>query len=333
MTIFNLQILRGLAALGVVFLHTGFPLPGDWHTDFFGVSTFFVISGFIMCFITRDPDGGDAHAGSFLIRRAIRIVPLYWLFTLALVLMSRRETDIPLILRSFTFYPPPEGTMPLLSVGWTLNLEVYFYVVFATAIRINRQFAPLIAWIILEVVFEACDAGVDNWLIKFYSQPFIRFFPYGIGLYYVWSLTKNCLPKWPTIIACTAIIVGVYGSLFIPPQSALYPNAPTYFPVLLVAAALFAASAGGDITWRPAILIGDASYAIYLTHQIGFRLLSRFVPPLLEGENFFVMLSYVIATALIGIGVHLWIEKPMLKLIRHYSRARKVEMKALVAGN
>jgi hypothetical protein len=43
------------------------------------------------------------------------------------------------------------------------------------------------------------------------------------------------------------------------------------------------------------------------------------------------MLSYVIATALIGIGVHLWIEKPMLKFIRQYSPARKVELKALVA--
>ena len=38
----NLQILRGLAAVGVVFYHIDFRLPGDWHTEFFGVSTFFV---------------------------------------------------------------------------------------------------------------------------------------------------------------------------------------------------------------------------------------------------------------------------------------------------
>ena len=150
-------------------------------------------------------------------------------------------------------------------------------------------------------------------------------------MYYVWLLTKNHLPKWSTIIACTTIGVGVYGSQFIPPQLALYPIAATYFPVLLVAAALFAASAGGDIKWRPAILIGDASYAIYLTHQIVFRLFSRFVPPLLESESLFVMLSYVIASALIGILVHLWIEKPMLKLIRQYSPARKVELAVSVS--
>jgi peptidoglycan/LPS O-acetylase OafA/YrhL len=57
-----------LAALGVVFYYTDFRLPGDWSTDFFGVSTFFVISGFIMCFISRD----DVGAERFLMKRAIR---------------------------------------------------------------------------------------------------------------------------------------------------------------------------------------------------------------------------------------------------------------------
>jgi hypothetical protein len=60
-------------------------------------------------------------------------------------------------------------------------------------------------------------------------------------------------------------------------------------------------------------------------------LFSRFVPPLLEKENLFVMLAYVIGGTLIGIAVHLWIEKPMLKLIRQYIPARKVEPKALIA--
>jgi exopolysaccharide production protein ExoZ len=240
MTIFNLQILRGLAALGVVFYHTDYRLAGDWHTEFFGVSTFFVISGFIMCFITRDPDGGDAHAGGFLIRRAIRIVPLYWLFTFALVVMSRHPTDYPLYLRSFTFYPPPEGTMPLLSVGWTLNFEVYFYFVFAASLWLSRRFAPLIAWVIVYGVIEASSLGVDNWFINFYSHIYINHFLYGIGLFYLWSLTKNP-PKWPTIVACAAIVVVVYGSQVIPPQQALYAyGATSYFPVLLVAAALFA---------------------------------------------------------------------------------------------
>ena len=75
--LFNLQLLRGFAALGVVFYHTDFRLAGDWHTDFSGVAIFFVISGFIMCFITRD------DADGFLAKRFIRIVPTEFFLDIA----------------------------------------------------------------------------------------------------------------------------------------------------------------------------------------------------------------------------------------------------------
>ena len=77
-----MQLLRGIAALGVVFYHTDFRLAGGYHTDFFGVTTFFIISGFIMCYITH------ADAAHFLERRIIRIVPLYWLLTAGVTLRS-----------------------------------------------------------------------------------------------------------------------------------------------------------------------------------------------------------------------------------------------------
>ena len=82
--LFNIQALRGFAALAVAFYHTDYRLPGDLHTDFRGVAIFFVISGFIMCFITR------ADPNDFLMKRAIRIVPMYWLCTLLLILVNHR---------------------------------------------------------------------------------------------------------------------------------------------------------------------------------------------------------------------------------------------------
>jgi exopolysaccharide production protein ExoZ len=339
MTIFNLQFLRGLAALGVVFYHTDFRLPGDWHTEFFGVSTFFVISGFIMCFITRDPTGGDATPGGFMMRRIIRIVPLYWFCTLALIALLNRppvtlhidpilawvSANAPHLLRSLFFVP--SETFPTLGVGWTLNFEMYFYVLFAAALLINQRFAPLIAAAIVYAVFKANALDVDNFLIKFYSHAYIHYFLHGIALFYVWTFTKNYVPKWPTIIVCVATVVGIYGSQFVPPQQATYNYGATYFPVMLVAAALFAASAGADITWRPLGLLGDASYAIYLVHTIFMEMIRRATPP--WKEHVIVMLAVVTAATLVGIAVHLWIEKPILKLIRQYRPARKVEPKEL----
>jgi exopolysaccharide production protein ExoZ len=326
----NLQILRGLAALGVVFYHTNYRLPGDWHTEFFGVSTFFVISGFIMCLITRDPEGGDATSRGFMMRRAIRIVPFYWLCTFALIVLLNRpqitwhidpifawaSVNVPHLLRSLFFVP--SETFPMLGVGWTLNFEVYFYVVFAFAILLSRTFAPVIAAAIVYAVFKASASGVDNWLIKFYSHGYIYFFLHGIALFYIWWFTKDHLKKspiWirlPVIVICGLIVVVVYGSQFIPPQ----PDLTTfvYFPVLLVAAAIFAASAGADINWGPLVLLGDASYAIYLTHTITIEKFRQNMP-IFKDSGWSTLLIIIIATA-VGILVHLYIEKPMLGWIR-----------------
>jgi hypothetical protein len=61
----NLQVLRAVAALGVVVYHTNIRINGV-HSDLMGVAVFFVISGFIMVYITRQADEG------FLLKRLIR---------------------------------------------------------------------------------------------------------------------------------------------------------------------------------------------------------------------------------------------------------------------
>ena len=335
----NLQILRGLSALGVVFYHTDLRLAGGWHTEFFGVSTFFVISGSIMCFVTRNPEGGDHTAGRFIVRRAIGIVPLYWLATFAWITLFNRppitrhldpimgwvETYVPHILRSLFFVP--SDTFPVLGVGWTLNFEIYFYALFAMGLLVSRTLAPLIAAVVIFAVINANNSGVDNWLIKYYSHADILFFLQGILLFYIWWVTKDDLEKSPIhvrmliIVACGLVVAFVYGSQFIAPQQDLFAGGSAEFPLLLVAAAIFAASAGADITWRPLVLIGDASYAIYLTHEIVMTQLDRVTP--IWKENLWPALLVVVIATAIGIVVHILIEKPILRLIRNGFRVRK----------
>ena len=71
----NLQILRAIAALGVVVYHANINIHGI-HSELMGVAIFFVISGFIMVHITRD------NSDNFLVKRLIRIAPIYWIITL-----------------------------------------------------------------------------------------------------------------------------------------------------------------------------------------------------------------------------------------------------------
>ena len=87
-TIISIQILRAFAALLVVFHHARYQIQdfevffhgGIWPFGQAGVDIFFVISGFIMWVTTHDRRTTPLR---FMTNRIVRIVPLYWLLTLA----------------------------------------------------------------------------------------------------------------------------------------------------------------------------------------------------------------------------------------------------------
>jgi exopolysaccharide production protein ExoZ len=314
--LFNLQFLRGLAALGVVFYHADFHLAGDWHTDFSGVAIFFVISGFIMCFITRE------DADGFLAKRFIRIVPMYWLCTLirfALLSLWTRDTSLAADLpRSLLFLPSEQ--LPLLGVGWTLNFEIYFYLVFASALWINRRFAPLISAVFIYAVFVLDRYGYGGFLTHYYSHDYIHYFLAGIAVFYIWTLSSSFARGWPVIAICATGLLCFFGSQFLRP---LWPDwwlaYYWWLPPFVVACALFMETGGAPITWKPAVLLGDASYSLYLTHTIFYAVVRPVLDPLhvpSPKESIAVMLSEVAAATLVGIAVHLYVEKPLLRKIR-----------------
>jgi exopolysaccharide production protein ExoZ len=259
------------------FYHTDFRLAGDWHADFSGVAIFFVISGFIMCFITRE------DADGFLTKRFVRIVPMYWLCTLALIVYGYRfglfrlstwttnttlATDLP---RSLLFLPS-ENT-PLLGVGWTLNFEIYFYLVFGLARAVNRRFAPVISAAFICAVFTLDQRGYGGFLVHYYSHGYIQFFLAGIALFYIWTFGSLFARGWIVATLCACGLICFFGSQFAHP---LWPDwllpYSWWFPSLVVACALFMESSGAPITWRPAVLLGDASYSLYLTHTIFYEI-------------------------------------------------------------
>jgi hypothetical protein len=136
--VFTLQLLRALAAILVILTHSS---SAAIHLDFgaIGVDIFFAISGIVMILSTVKLRKQADAAVVFLRRRVVRIVPMYWLFTLLAVIvevaLSRRYgaavgkhyTAIE-VLRSLFFLGK---AWPVLIVGWTLNFEAFFYVCFA----------------------------------------------------------------------------------------------------------------------------------------------------------------------------------------------------------
>lgn len=168
----SIQALRGFAALLVVFYHiralenlrieenglTELPwLGGIFTNGFAGVDLFFVISGFIMVYVTHDAGKGLRTSAAFLFARVTRIYPVWWLFagvmaTYMIVMhglsghgqgwaaISRSEPLVPYLVKSFLLVPQPQ--FPILGTGWTLVHEMYFYAVFALFLLLPRKLLP-----------------------------------------------------------------------------------------------------------------------------------------------------------------------------------------------
>jgi exopolysaccharide production protein ExoZ len=324
MMIGNIQALRAFAAIGVVFYHTNFHIFG-MHTDFFGVPTFFVISGFIMCFIAaKDP-------ARFFERRLIRIVPM-WLIclTVAASLFQKLNTENAIwYLKSALFIP--SDRFPILGVGWTLNFEMYFYALFAIAIAINARLAPVMTAAALGAVFAGAALFPGSFLLTYYSQGYVWYFLGGIVVFYA-TRRLSAVPMPP--VAAAIGMIALYAAILLLPlvaeQSVVLTYAFKAWPMFIVAWALFAARSGADIRSRLLLLLGEASYSIYLVHTIAMeKLYSRVIPRDWASANIWVALFVVAFATAVGVIVHLLVEKPVDKAIHRwleYRRLRSAEI-------
>ena len=121
--IWSIQYIRGIAALVVVVWHTGWSRTVLGQS---GVDLFFVVSGFVMMLVS----GRESSPGRFSVARLARIAPLYWGVTLLFALLD--HTPITKVMTSLLFWP--NGKFPVVIQGWSLNLEMSYYLLFASTL-------------------------------------------------------------------------------------------------------------------------------------------------------------------------------------------------------
>lgn len=281
-TIVQIQSLRAAAAISVVLVHfnhvwlilNGMPnAPIPLYPLASGVDLFFVISGFIMVHSSENLFGKPGAWWTFLSRRLTRIIPLYWIATALMAVPTfRYEIDWSRLLWSLVFVPAtdPNGTIaPLLGVGWTLNVEMLFYVLFALAVSLPRRFAVLT--VCAAVASMAALGHVfqpTNDQLRFWYDPIILEFSFGAAL----AILYRRGIVLPTTARAILIVCGF---------AAVWLSAPSMIPsgyrFLLwgIPAASICAGAVlgprnetlGSLT-TAANILGDSSYAIYLIHPL-----------------------------------------------------------------
>jgi len=323
----SIQYLRGLAALGVVLHHASLPQP--WlsrplihlQAGGFGVDIFFVISGFIM--ITA---ASTARVGKFLQHRFIRVVPLYWLATVltcalldhARVLAGDR-TLLTHVGQSLLFIPhfspvAPGRVWPYLVPGWTINIELFFYLVFAVGIGL-RRILPVTFIIIGGLALGGVLLDVSGPYWQTWANPVMLEFLAGILIgRHVEALRRPGM-AWLLPLGFAAFLASGFIDL---PRFIVWG-----IPAALIVAGTVALERSGKLPrsrWLGAL--GDASYSLYLFQIIPLRIVARIVArlPLLGlAQPALLFVGGVVAAVIAGFLAHSLLERPLLRAMRRAS--------------
>lgn len=343
----GLQYLRGIAALMVVFFHSRsyFSEVPQWsHIGARGVDIFFVLSGFIMAYTTRHVEHGvPAIKASleFLSNRFIRIVPLYWIALLwtsraywmnwlsisnsPAELLSNLSPEMISIFKDFAFIPhfsideDEQGEVfPILIQGWTLNYEMFFYVLFGVALLFGK-YRLISASLVLYALYALGKIFTFHDLTTlFYTSPSLIQFVFGMVVYEIYLKTQHMsFTRSALLVAC------VFGFMLLFSGSKVNDKL-----VMGVAAAIIVwvfIHAFRDIHNVALKVLGDASYSIYLFHAAAFEGVRYVIKHLaLDSSGFFnsllIVMSQVAAGVAVGIIIYYAIEKPILKMLRGVSR-------------
>ena len=305
-TLLSIQYLRGLAALAVAAMHTGWTRTGLGAA---GVDVFFVISGFIMVFVSRR----EVTPAAFLRARILRVVPLYWLVT-AVAIAVRQDADPARIVTSFLFWPHAgfDGRdYPVVIQGWTLNYEAFFYAVFALALLARAKLETSRRLVILTVALGSLVAlGIilrpADIVAATYTGPLLLEFLAGAWLCRVWQ--RGLLPQGRVAAAMLAVGVLAFAA-----QVRMEPGTWRIItwglPALLVVSGSLGLETGGSLPRLPGLLaLGDASYALYLTHL----LVQRPLLPALHDQPTLIALPVVIVSCIVtALLVYRFVERPL----------------------
>lgn len=332
-----IQTFRGIAAVLVLLHHTslsssvrnGYVYLGGLVTPgWAGVDFFFVLSGFIIFYISHKDIGNCNKSRIFITNRIKRIYPIYWLITLSIIVVfhffsslgDKYDTSPLVILKSIFLWPQQ---LPLLKVSWSLSYEMLFYLLFTLVIIFGMRFAFLITipWILL-ILFKLVGILTfpgSNFLLNPHNLEFIA----GCLAAY---LTINKLPKSGYIYI---LLIGILGFIlsWVGGMNHLILQDYTSGILCFGISSFFVILGASSIESRKVlkvpkslIFLGDASYSIYLTHTpIIVALLTLFKKlNVLQHSGTFIQLTVIwIITLFFGLLCYKCIEKPLILYLRN----------------
>jgi exopolysaccharide production protein ExoZ len=270
-----------------------------------------------------------SRPGDFLRDRFLRLVPLYWIATIVwlgwLGFAGWRFPSLERTIASFLFVPLSSlqagvHGFPALAVGWTLNYEMLFYVLFAATLLLPRQMRiAALTVIFLGLVAVGLRSQPRNGTFSYWTNPIILEFLAGawVATFLRLSDTPRRRAGWLLIAAMPPLLLAFQASLwaldFLPLNNYRGWQCIPMAALLAGAVLLDDRRSGPRLPWLAKL--GDASYSLYLFHPIALGVTAWVLPRL----SLPVWPSFVITLAAglaAGIVAHILIERPLLRWLR-----------------
>ncbi len=297
-----------------------------WPNGSAGVDLFFVISGFVMFTSSRRlatrPDGWRV----FLQRRLERIVPLYWLLTAAKALITLAAPGLAPTTRptawnlaaSFLFIPARDAAgivRPVLPVGWTLTYEMLFYALFAASLALRRSPLAILLPVLLPLGLAGFWRAPDWPAILSLANGLVLELCAGVALAQTMAAFRH-----PNQRTATCMLALGLALLLLVPSAGPWRFLAWGAPALLVVAATVALEQRLAAS-LPALLLelGDASYAIYLSHVFVIPVLAHALarlplPPALATPA--LLLASLVACSAAGLALDRFVDAPLQTRLR-----------------
>lgn len=340
----SIQFLRGIAALMVVLTHIahkgqqyGTGSLNWFHVGGNGVDLFFIISGFIMCVTTHNK---KITLLNFLLHRVIRIIPLYWVLSLAALIVF---LIVPHMVNSSggktgiiqSFFLIPDGVKFLIQNGWTLSYEFYYYLIFAvfiflTDVRSMRYVGVLLTILVLSVMGQVLKPATP--LPAFLLNNMLLEFLLGVlGFVIISNVRLGQVSAYLMIILGVAWVTynNVYGAPELLFGKVVNSGLPMFLIFLgsLTLEPWFATCKGWLV--RAFEQVGNSSYSLYLIHPFVLS------PVALILKKLGVLNSGVFTAALLscsvisGLIIYRFIENPLGRLAK--MRVNTTKLKGILS--
>jgi exopolysaccharide production protein ExoZ len=333
-TLVSIQYLRACAAIMVVYYHifsnrVAEHWAGGRNIGLSGVDIFFVISGFIMWTSTSHQ---RSSVLKFLKRRIYRVYPMWWMALTLWILMRfilpdrLHNADVTLtsVICSYLLIPHFHHVFigrvwPILVPGWTLQVEIFFYIVFSLTLLIGDRTARLVA-----VIAALCGLAVvgslampGGALLRVYTSPLLLEFAAGILL----AALLQHLHRTPSYVGL--VLAGFGLALLVINYRLIAEDGISRVLTLGIPASLIVT---GALVCEPMLargpsrlmlLLGDASYSLYLTHSVAISaaavIWERLHLPAGRGVATVAFVPFALASSLIfAVIVYRYVEKPLL---------------------